>query len=176
MKKKLLIISFAIYMVIVFIATKTLLDRNEYGVFVTKNGYYICDERIKEYDKSSLVHFDKNADYEKMIDEDIYYFDNDGELKKDKLTLWDKENNLFSINDVSYDKDKILGRPDKAYQIVGSILNIITSRAFYLIFIIIPIIALFIYEIYLFVKYLSHEKNGKVSNDDKKIEKKTKQV
>ena len=108
MKKKLLIISFAIYMVIFFIATKTLLDRNEYGVFVTKTGYYICDERIKEYDKSSLVHFDKNADYEKMIDEDIYYFGNDGELKKDKLTLWDKENNLFSINDVSYDKDKCL--------------------------------------------------------------------
>ena len=174
MKKRLLIISLIIYIIIVLIATKALLDRNEYGVFATKNNYYICNEKIREYDKSSLVHFERNVDYEKMIDEDVYYFDKNGELQKGKLTLLDKENNLFSINDVSYEKEKLLGRPDKAYQIVGSILNIITSRAFYLIFVIIPIIGLFIYEIYLFVKYLSHEKNGKELNDDKKTKKKAK--
>ena len=47
MKKKLLIVSFVIYLVIVLIATKALLDRNEYGVFETKNDYYICNEKIK---------------------------------------------------------------------------------------------------------------------------------
>ena len=65
MKKKLLIVTFVIYIIIVLIATKALLDRNEYGVFVTKNNYYVCNENIKEYDKSSLVHFDRNADLEK---------------------------------------------------------------------------------------------------------------
>ena len=75
---------------------------------------------------------------------------------------------------MNYEKGKLLGRPDKAYQIVGSLLNIITSRAFYLIFVIIPIVGLFIYEIYLFVKYVNHEKDGKEENNDKKTKKKDK--
>lgn len=177
MKKKMLIVSFVIYIVIVLIATKALLDRNELGVFETKNNYYICSEKIKEYDSSSLVHFDKNVDYEKLIEEEVYYFDINNELQSGKLLSFDKEKELFSIGDINYEKDKLLGRPDKAYQIVGSILNIVTSRAFYLIFVIIPIIILFVYEIYLLVKYLSREKDNekeKVEDNDKKTKKKNK--
>ena len=174
MKKKLLIVTLVIYIVIVLIATKALLDRNEYGVFVTKNNYYICNERIKEYDKSSLVHFDRNADLEKMIEKEVYYFDKDGVLQIGKITQVDSEKELVSIDELSFEKGKVLGRPDKAYQIVGSIINILTSRAFYLIFVIIPIIGLFIYEIYLFVKYLSREKDGEKENNDKKTKKKDK--
>ena len=174
MKKKLLIIVFVIYILIVLIATKALLDRNEYGVFATKNNYYICNEKIKEYDKSSLVHFDRNANYEKMVNEDVYYFDMNNELQIGKLALYDKEKKTFSIDEVNYENDKLLGRPDKGYQIVGSLLNIITSRAFYLIFVIIPIIGLFIYEIYLFYKYISQNKDGKDTNNDKKTKKKDK--
>ena len=174
MKKKLLIVSFVIYIIIILIATKALLDRNEYGVFVTGNNYYVCNEKIKEYDRSSLVHFDRNIDLEKMIAEDIYYFDRNGELQIGKLTSFDKEKDLVSIEEISYEKDKVLGRPDKAYQIVGSILNILTSSAFYFIFVIIPVVGLFIYEIYLFVRYMSHDKNGKEIDDDKKAKKKVK--
>ena len=171
MKKKLLIVSFVIYLIIVLIATKALLDRNEYGVFATKNNYYICNEKIKEYDRSSLVHFERNIDYEKMVEEDVYYFDQNKELQSGKFTKYDKEKGLFSIDEVSFEKDKLLGRPDKAYQFVGSIINILTSRAFYLIFVIIPIICLFIYEIYLFVKYLSHAKVKEEDNDKKTTKK-----
>lgn len=174
MKKKLLIFSFIIYIIIAIIATKALLDRNEYGVFVTKNNYYICNEKIKEYDGSSLVRFAKNVDYEEMIDEEVYYFDTDNDLKKDKLVSYDKEQSLFSINNEVFEGDKVLGRPDKAYQIVGSLLNIITSRAFYLIFVIIPILALFIYEIRLLVIYVAHSKNRKDNEDDTKAKKKDK--
>ena len=174
MKKKLLIVFFVIYIIIVLIATKALLDRNDYGVFATKNSYYICNEKVKEYDKSSLVHFDRNLDSEKMIDEDVYYFDRNNELQIGKLTSIDKERKLFSIDEISFEEERLLGRPDKGYQIVGSILNIITSSAFYLIFVIIPIIGLFIYEIYLLVKYVSHEKNEKEKDNDKKTKKKDK--
>ena len=174
MKKKVFIVSIVLYAIVVIIATKALLDRNEYGVFETKNNYYICNEKIKEYDASSLVHFDRNADYEKLVDEDVYYFDNNDKLQSGKLSSFDKESGVFSVLDVSYEKDKLLGRPDKAYQIVGSVLNIITSRAFYLIFVIIPVIGLFICEIYLFVKDLSHAKDGKERDNDKKTTKKDK--
>ena len=50
MKKKLLIVTFIIYIIAIIISTKALLDKNEYGVYVTKNNYYICNEKIKEYD------------------------------------------------------------------------------------------------------------------------------
>lgn len=173
MKKKLLITSFVIYLIIILIATKALLDRNDYGAFETKNSYFICNEKIKEYDKSSLVHFDKNTDYEKMVEEDIYYFDKNSELQIGKLTSFNKESEIISVNELAIEKEKVLGRPDKAYQLIGSLLNILTSRAFYLIFVIIPIIGLFICEIYMFVKYLSHEKNGKELDDDKEIKKKS---
>lgn len=174
MKKKMYVVAIVFYAIVVLIATKALLDRNEYGVFATKNNYYICNDIIKEYDASSLVRFDRNANYEKLVNEDVYYFDDNDKLQNGKLSSFDKESGVFSILDVSYEKDKLLGRPDKAYQIVGSILNIITSRAFYLIFVIIPFIGLFVYEIYLFVKYLSHGRNGKELDNDKKTTKKNK--
>ena len=176
MKKKLIIASFVFYIIIVIIATKALLDRNDNGVFVTKESYYICDAKIKEYDGSSLVHFEKNVDLEKMIDKEVYFFDKNHELHNGKLAAYDKENKTFTVNDVGYEEEKYLGVPDKAYQIIGSLLNIITSRAFYLIFVIIPIIGLFIYEIYLFIKYLSQDKEGKVTNNDRKAKKKNKSV
>ena len=174
MKKKLLIITFILYIVIALIATKALLDRNEYGVYVTKSNYYICNGIIKEYDESSLVRFAKNVDYEKMVEEDIYYFNKDNELKVDKLVDYDKDTEKLNINGDVYDKEVVLGRPDKAYQIVGSLLNIITSRAFYLIFVIIPILGLFIYEIYLLVQYMAQNKAGKDKDNDKETKKKDK--
>jgi len=174
-KKKLLIVSLIIYIIIIIIATKALLDRNEYGVFATKNNYYICNEKIKEYDGSSLVNFDRNIDYEKLVNEEVYYFDLNNELQNGKLVMFDKEKEIFTIGELNYEKDKLLGIPNKAYQIVGSILNVVTSRAFYLLFVIVPVVGLFIYEIYLFVKYLSHEKeNVKEENNDKKAKKKDK--
>ena len=70
MKKKILLITLFIYIIIAIIATKALLDRNEHGVFVTKSNYYVCNDKIKEYDGSSLVRFAKNVDYEKMVEEE----------------------------------------------------------------------------------------------------------
>lgn len=174
MKKKILIISFIVYIVVVIIATKALLDRNDHGVFETKNNYYICDAKIKEYDSSSLVHFDKNADFEKMVDEDIYYFDSNNELQYSKLESYDKEKKLFTIETVNYEEGNVLGKPDKAYQIVGSIFNVLTSRGFYFVFVIIPVLGLFIYEIYLLVNYVSHNNDGKDNDNDKKTKKKNK--
>ena len=54
MKKKLLIVALVIYALIVLMSTKALLDRNEYGVFETKNNYYYSGE-VENYSKSSLL-------------------------------------------------------------------------------------------------------------------------
>ena len=166
MKKKIFVVLFIVYIIIVLLVTKTLLDKNEYGVFDTKNYYYLCNSEIKEFDKSSLVRFSKNVDYQKMIESDVYYFDDDSNLQKGKLLAYDAENEIFSVKDISYKKERLLGQADKGYQFVGSIINFLTSRVVYLILFIIPVILLFIYEIYLFIVYLC--KGRKKENNEKK--------
>ncbi len=174
MKKKLFIGLLIVYIIIVLIATKALLDKNENNVFVTKNYYYLCSEKIKEYDKSSLVRFDRKVDYEKMVEEEVYYFDDSKELRTGKLQSYDKENATFNVDDVSYKLERLLGKPSKAYQFIGSVINVMTSRVFYLIFFIVPIIALFVYEINLFVKYL-YRNESKKDNDEKRKDRKDKE-
>jgi hypothetical protein len=172
LKKKVLLVLFIIYIIIVLLVTKTLLDKNENGVFDTKNYYYVCSEKISEYDKSSLVRFDKKVDYEKMVDSDVYYFDNDNNIQNGKLIAYDKENEIFTVGDDSYKKDKLLGRADKGYQFVGSLLNFLTSRIVYLVLFIIPILALLIYEIVVFIRYCYRDKNTVDNNEKKKKQKK----
>ena len=170
MKKKILVIALVIYALLVLISTKALLDRNEFGVFETKNNYYYSGE-IENYSSSSLLKFAKNVDFTKLVDENIYYFDKDRALKYDKLSSYDSEKETLTINGDSYKKYNILGVVDSECKVLGSLLNVITSKGFYFAFIIIPIVILFMFEIYLLFKYVDYNKNRKDNNNEKKPKK-----
>ena len=171
MKKKILVIALIIYALLVLISTKALLDRNEYGVFETRGNKYYVGE-VEGYAKSSLLKFAKNIELDKLVDKDVYYFDRDKILRNDKLTKYDGETEVLTINGENYKKNNFLGEVDKEYKCLGSILNVITSKGFYFIFIIIPIVVLFMFEIYLLVKYVDYNKNRKGNNNEKKPNKK----
>ena len=171
MKKKILVIALIIYAVLVLISTKALLDRNENGVFETKNNYYYSGE-VENYSSSSLLKFSKNVDKEKLVDQDVYYFDAAKALKINKLSSYDKEKDILTIDGENYHSDNFLGVVDHEYKVVGSLLNIITSKGFYFVFIIIPIVVLFMLEIYLLFKYIDYNKNRKDNNNEKKPNKK----
>ena len=166
MKKKLLIVALVIYALIVLMSTKALLDRNEYGVFETKNNYYYSGE-VENYSKSSLLKFSKNVDYEKLVDKEIYYIDKDNNVSLNKLTSYDKEKETFAIDGEEYKKNHILGEVESECKVFGSIANIATSKGFYFVFVIIPIVILFMFEIYLLFKYVDYNKNRKGNNDEK---------
>ena len=171
MKKKILVIALVIYALLVLVSTKALLDRNDYGVFETKsNNYYVGE--VEGYSSSSLLKFAKNVDYEKLVDKDVYYFERDKIIRNSKLTKYDSETETFTINGDNYKVNNFLGEVDKEYKTLGSILNVITSKGFYFIFIIIPIVVLFMFEIYLLVKYVDYNKNRKDNNNEKKQNKK----
>lgn len=171
MKKKVLVIALIIYALLVLISTKALLDRNEYGVFETRNNYYYSGE-VGDYSKSSLLKFSKNVEYEKLVDKEVYYFDRDKNIRNDKLTKYDSEKEVLTINGEDYKKDSFLGEVAKEYKLLGKILDVITSKGFYFVFIIIPIVVLFMFEIYLLVKYVDYNKNRKDNNNEKKPNKK----
>lgn len=171
MKKKLLVIALIIYALLVLVSTKALLDRNEFGVFETKNNYYYSGE-VENYSKSSLLKFAKNVDLEKLIDKDVFYFDQNKVLQKGKLSAYDKEFDVPNVNGENIQKNNFLGVVDHEYKVLGSIFNVITSKGFYFIFIIIPIVVLFMLEIYLLFKYVDYNKNRKDNNNEKKPNKK----
>ena len=171
MKKKILVIVLIIYALLVLISTKALLDRNENGVFETKSNYYYSGE-IANYPKSSLLKFAKNVDCKELVDQDVFYFDNDKTLKVDKLSNYDEEKEELTIAGEKVRKSYFLGVVDKEYKVLGSILNVITSKGFYFVFIIIPIVILFMFEIYLLFKYVDYNKNRKGNNNEKKPNKK----
>ena len=171
MKKRILVIALIVYALLVLISTKALLDRNEYGVFETRSNYYYTGE-VDGYSKSSLLKFAKNVELEKLVDKDVYYFDRDRTLKNDKLTKYDSETETLTIAGENYKEANFLGEVKKEYKVLGSILDIITSKGFYFVFIIIPIVVLFMFEIYLLVKYFDYNKNRKDNNNEKKPNKK----
>lgn len=171
MKKKILVIALVIYALLVLISTKALLDRNEYGVFETKSSNYFVGE-VEGYSNSSLLKFTKNVDYEKLVDKDVYYFDSDKTIRYNKLTKYDSEKEVLTINGEEYKKNSFLGEVTNEYKGLGAILNVLTSKGFYFIFIIIPIVVLFMFEIYLLVKYVDYNKNRKGNNNEKKQNKK----
>ena len=170
MKGKVFAIICVIYVILSVFVTKFLLDRNDYGVFETKDNYYVCNSKIEEYSGTALVKFNKLDDYNKISNEKIYYFD-EKELKSGTLTSYDKEEKVFTVDENNYSVENLLGKPSNGYFLIGSLLSFLTTKVFYLIFIIIPVLILLIYEIYLLVKYVRNNKERKGSNNEKIVEK-----
>lgn len=165
MKGKIITIIGVIYVILSVFVTKFLLDRNENNVFETEKAYYYCNSEIKEYGSTHLVKFDKLDDYSSLVGNDVYYFDTNKQLKNGKLESFDKKENVFSINETNHTVDNLLGVPKKGYFLLGSVINVLTTRVFYLIFIIIPIAFLFVYEIYLLSIYVRNSKNRRDNNE-----------
>ena len=172
MKKKLLIVALVIYALMVLVSTKALLDRNEYGVFETKNNYYYSG-KVENYLESSLLKFAKNVDYDELMGQEVYYFNNDNKLALGKVAGYDGDSEIVVIDEENYKTKSVLGVVKSEYKVIGTILNILTSKGFYFVFIIIPIVVLFMYETYLLVKYIDYNKNRKDNSDEKKPKKKT---
>ncbi len=169
MKGKIIAIIGVIYVILSVFVTKFLLDRNDYGAFETNDNYYVCDKVIEEYSKGSLVKFTKMDDYSALVNEKVYYFDEDKTLKSAELVAYDKDEKIFTIGDINHSSDSLLGKPTKGYALVGAIISFLTTKVFYLLFIIIPVVFLLIYEIYLLTIYFRNGKNRKEANNEKMV-------
>ena len=167
MKGKLIVIIGIIYVILSVVVTKFLLDRNDYGAFETSSNYYVYSDKIEEYSNTSLVKFSKENDYTSLINKKVYYYNDDKEIQSDILTDYNKDEKIFTINDTNYNVEKMLGIPSKGYLLLGVIINFLTTKLFYLIFIIIPVTILLIYEIYLLFVYIRNGKSRKSDNNER---------
>ncbi len=176
MKKAIIIIVFVIYLLVSLLITGCLIQRNEYGIVQTKNYNYLFGVKFDKYDSNDLIRF-KKVEGEKSVDKEVYYYLGYDVLQKGVVSSY--KDGVYSIDSLNYYENQIVGSVDDSINGIGGFYDLFTNKIVYLFFIILPVLLLFIYEIYLFIIYLKETKKRKEDNNDesnnKKTEKKTSQ-
>ena len=110
------------------------------------------------------------TDYVKEKD-NIYYYDvykNKYVIRNAKVTKI--ENSKYYISEsTSIEKNKIIGNSDKTIPVLGKILSFLESKIGFILFVIIPLVIIFIYQIFKFVSTVKEERK---EIEDNKPEKK----
>lgn len=178
-----------IILYVIMIST-VLLCRNKYGYTQFGDKTIVTmgqkdTKYLKEFDKKDLIVL-KSVDFdETKVGEEVYYYAIENEnyvIKKGKISdkSGEASNAIYTIEqsdtkDVS--NDKVLGKLDKVYSNLGQVLFFLSSRIGFLIFVLLPILVLFIYEIYDFIMEIKFEKvTPTKSNSNKKNTKNNKSV
>lgn len=178
-----------IILYVIMIST-VLLCRNKYGYTQFGDKTIVTmgqkdTKYLKEFDKKDLIVL-KSVDFdETKVGEEVYYYAIENEnyiIKKGKISdkSGEASNAIYTIEqsdtkDVS--NDKVLGKLDKVYSNLGQVLFFLSSRIGFLIFVLLPILVLFIYEIYDFIMEIKFEKvTPTKSNSNKKDTKNNKSV
>lgn len=158
------IIIFIPYVVIAIALTIFLLNYNEYGVTELGNRTLIIvdgDELVPNYKKGDLLVVENTSDSEISINDYIFFYEqNRGKkavvinlakvINKKKIT--ETETTYTLDGDTSLSSEYVIGNTKnvKVYNSLGSILSTLESRWVFLLFIIVPMLFIFLYEIYAF--------------------------
>lgn len=161
----------------VIIMSTCLLCRNKYGYtqFDTKTLISIGNKDtkyLKEFSKNSLVVFEEKDIEDIKVGDKVYYYAVENEkyvIKQDKIvdTQGEASDTLYKFEknpDVAVAGAKVIGTYEKTYKTWGGVKLFLESRIGFLIFVLLPILLLFIYEIYdlvVTVKYDDTETNKK---------------
>lgn len=160
MKKVAKNVLICLYFITTILITYCLLSYNKYNVSEFKDKYLLVLKAKNDYyHKSDLLVVKKTDDYQ--IGDTIFYYDSynaSAKVKMNKIKNIEIVQDGYSLytleNDLTINFDSILGttKNTSSYILIGSIYSIITSKWGYLIIIILPMLAAFIYEIYQIIK------------------------
>ncbi len=187
MKKVLRFIwSFVEVIIIIYaiILTSFILSRNKYGYtqfgdYTFYNVSLIGETNIDNVKKGDLLIVKNSNDINKgdliyyyAVFEENYLIKSDVvlDVKKEDLTA------LYTVDDgsnLTVSSNKVLGKYSSVYPKWGSVLTVLESRIGFLFLVLLPIIIVFIYQIYEFVIILRYEKvedDDEDKDEDKKIE------
>lgn len=159
-----IVIVFAIFVIIV------MLSFNDKGFTEIKGKTYVAiDDKniveLKNYQENDLVAI-KNLTYNDInVGDSIFYYatlDKHYIVVEDKVTNKDGNNREavynFENNKSIVTSDQIIGKLDKVYSGKAKIYNVLTSRWGFLLLVILPVLLIFIYQIYGFVMLLKEDK------------------
>lgn len=173
MRKIIRSIIVTLYVLICVFVTTCLLNYNEYNVTVLDNYSLIINDnnmKIDGYKKNALLVLKKDI-YDVSYNDKILYYDtyaNEISVKKELVTnaekITDSEYTYTLSNGDLLSSEFLIGSLEntKVYNLAGIILNLLESRWGYLLIIILPMLILFVYEVYSFIKEVRKDKkNGK---------------
>ncbi|MCI6265675.1 MAG: hypothetical protein MR598_02365 [Erysipelotrichaceae bacterium] len=168
MKKFLKIVGgilFIPYIVIVIVVTICLLNYNKYGVTELGNRTLIIvkdDALNPTYQKGDLLIVKKKENDNIQKEDYIFFYEQDKESKTVIINLakvlntrkvTSRETTFTIEGNYEYSSEYVIGatKDTKVYHTLGSVLNILESRWVFLLVIILPILFIFLYELYEFI-------------------------
>ena len=162
---EIVVIAFAIFMV------ATVFMRNEYGYtqFGDKTWIIIDDMNITElphFSSGDLVIIDKVLFNEVNVGDELYYYDtiNEEYIVRSGIVKTKTGDNRSALYTFEGEKatavagERILGVQHDSKANLGKVLSFLQSTAGFLIFVILPILVLFIYQVYNLVMILKYDK------------------
>lgn len=169
MKKILLSILVVIYLIISILMTSYLLHYNDYKVAVYGDkSYMVLEHNYGNYKKNTLISIKKDLKEIKEGD-NIFYYDTTGSkvtIKYDKVnvvdTINDSEISYTLENGVVHSSQNVIGDDDNITSsfILGNIIKVLSSRFGYLLIIVLPMLCIFVYEIYAFATTFKGEEKA----------------
>lgn len=149
-----------VYIVVALFTTVCLLKRNDYIVTeLGNNSLLIIKDDDKEYslEKDSLYVVDKNTVNDAKVGDNVFFYNQYNHevsvnvakvLKVENIN--ENEKTFTMAGDLTISSQNVIGVQDtsKCYASVGGILNKLESKWGFLGLIILPILVLFIYQIY----------------------------
>lgn len=177
MKKKLNIIwSILQVIIIIFVISITVfvLCKNKYGYteIANYNFSYISNTDTKYIDntnKNDLLIIKKNRSIKQ--NDNIFYYDinkNKYVIRQSKVIKIDSSSYYISDN-TSIEKDKIIGKSYKTIPKLGGIISFLETKLGFILFIIIPLVIIFIYQIYKFISTIKEERNKLEESTSKEL-------
>lgn len=184
MKKKLNIIwSILQVIIIIFVISITVfvLCKNKYGYteIANYNFSYITNTDTKYIDntnKNDLLIIKKNKSIKQ--NDNIFYYDinkNKYVIRQSKVIKIDSSSYYISEN-TSIEKDKIIGKSYKTIPKLGGIISFLETKLGFILFIIIPLVIIFIYQIYKFISTIKEERNKLEESTSKELVKEDNKV
>lgn len=162
---EILIIIFAIFMV------STIFLRNKYGYTqFGKNTWIIIDDmnttELSHFKSGDLVIVKETLFNNINVGDEVYYYDTINEeyiIRTGivKTKTGDNRSALYTFEEnpqTSISSDRVLGTYSNSYSNWGAVLGFLQSTAGFLIFVILPILVLFIYQVYNLVMILKYDK------------------
>ena len=154
------------YVIAAIIVTVCLLNYNDYGVTEIGNKTYITvdgDELLSSgYEKGDLLVVEKKSNDTINADDYIFFYESSKEKKTVIINLarvisrrdvTETEATFKIEGDIDYSSEFVIGstKDTKVYHGWGAVLSALESRWVFLCFIILPMLFIFLYEIYEFV-------------------------
>lgn len=153
------------YVVVAIIITVFLLNYNQYGVTeIGKKTLIIVndDSLLPSYKKGDLLVVNNDDPAKININDYIFFYEESREKKTviinlgrviNKRVVNENETTFKLEGDVDYSSEFVIGTTNnvKVYSSLGSVVSALESRWVFLLFIIIPILFIFLYEIYEFI-------------------------